>query len=109
MTRVNNCNGEPINVSRQRLSKASPLKTYSGKLRCRCQIHRSTSNHNRITSPPAGTPTLVEQQTQDSGVSTTLRRPVQKPARFLFVADHMAGQNKEGEVVETEGGNTREP
>ena len=106
ITPVNNCNGQLINISRQRLSRASPLVEagkpwlgHSGKLRRRHQIRRSTSNHNRA-NPANGTPTPAAQQTQ---VSTRHGRRVQKPARFLLVADHMADQNKEGEVVEMDG------
>ena len=57
------------------------------------QIRRSTSNYNRA-NPADGTPILAEQQTQAS--RTRYGRRVQKPARFLLVAD----QNEEGKVVE---------
>jgi len=105
ITPVNNCNGEPINVSRQRLSRASPLVEagkpwlgHSGKLRRRRQIRRTTSNHSRA-DPVDGTPPQVEQSTQ---VTTRHGRRLRKPARFLLVTDLTAGQNKEGEVVELE-------
>ena len=114
---MDNCNGEPINISRQRLSKASPLVEagkpwlgYSGILRHRHQICRTVSAQkvtNSVigtTPPPDGTPTSVEQQTlpeQDSEVITKHGRRVRKPARLMLVADHMVKQSKEGEVVES--------
>ena len=71
ITPVNNCNVEPISVSRQRLLRVSslvdggkPWLGHSGKLRRRRrQIRGSISNHSRA-NPVDGTPPQVKQSTQ---------------------------------------------
>jgi len=88
---MNDCNGKPINVSRQRLSKCSPLMEignlwleHSGKLHCHRQIQRDTTKEaQKEVDTAVSTPTGME--AQPSAKQTRHGRLVRKPARFLLV------------------------
>ena len=103
-------NGEPINVSRQRLSitsslleTAKPWLGHSGKLR-RCQKIRRP-RYSQRTSDGTGsasqadttrTSVLQEQVGEESRTTTRCGRQIKKPVRFLVVADQMVNQRKVG-------------
>ena len=108
---IHDSNGEPTNVSMQRLSKTSslletakPWLGHSGKLRCcrkirRPRYSRRTSDGTGSASQADTTQTSVLQEEQvgeESRTTTRCGRQVKKPARFLVVADQMVNQKSGG-------------